>query len=373
MAKAYSPGLLVSAGCQIRRRRILPIAGEVLAKAGDRVASRDVVAKALMPGDVLPVNLARSLGIAARDVPSALKVPIGAPVQKEELLARSGGLFGWFPKEFLSPASGVVESVSRVTGQVLLRGESRAVDVAAYLDGTVVEVVPDEGVIVESYAAVVQGIFGIGGEAYGTLRVACSSREQDLTADRLVADMAGQVVLGGRRVTEEAVHRAIELGVVGLVCGGIDDADLKAILGYDLGVAITGSETIGLTLIVTEGFGQIAMAERTYRLLSQHAGASVSLNGTTQIRAGVIRPEIVIPVPQVNSVAETQLTTGVLDIGAPIRVIREPWFGVLGKVTGLPSEPAQLASGSKSRVAEIRLASGETVLVPRANLELIEG
>ena len=32
-------------------------------------------------------------------------------------------------------------------------------------------------------------------------------------------------------------------------------------LGYDLGVAITGSERIGLTVVITEGFGEIAMSD----------------------------------------------------------------------------------------------------------------
>jgi hypothetical protein len=32
-----------------------------------------------------------------------------------------------------------------------------------------------------------------------------------------------------------------------------------------------------------------------------------------------------------------------------------------------------LASESKARVVEVRLASGQTAVVPRANVELIEG
>ena len=80
-----------------------------------------------------------------------------------------------------------------------------------------------------------------------------------------------------------------------IVSGGLDDADLEQFLGYNLGVAITGSEALGLTVIVTEGFGDIAMARRTHTLLTAHEGDDVSVNGTTQIRAGVIRPEIVMP------------------------------------------------------------------------------
>ena len=38
---------------------------------------------------------------------------------------------------------------------------------------------------------------------------------------------------------------------------------LRRLLGYDLGVAITGQEDLGVTIVVTEGFGRIAMAKRT--------------------------------------------------------------------------------------------------------------
>ena len=65
--------------------------------------------------------------------------------------------------------------------------------------------------------------------------------------------------------------------------------------GYDLGVAITGSEEIGITLVITEGFGKIPMAQRTFELLKSRTGAKTSINGATQIRAGVVRPEIIIP------------------------------------------------------------------------------
>ena len=107
--------------------------------------------------------------------------------------------------------------------------------------------------------------------------------------------MKGCVVVGGARMTLEAIERARSVGAAAIVSGGIDDADLETFLGYNLGVAITGSEKIGLTVIITEGFGEIAMAERTFALLAKHQGADVAVNGATQIRAGVMRPEMVIP------------------------------------------------------------------------------
>jgi hypothetical protein len=248
------------------------------------------------------------------------------------------------------------------------------VQVQAYMSGAVVQVIPDEGVMIESDVAFIQGIFGIGGETSGPIVICCDAPDQELTPDLIRDEMAGAVVIGGARMTGEAVRRAIEVGCAAVVSGGLDDADLRQILGYDLGVAITGSETIGVSLVVTEGFGTIAMAERTYALLSEQAGREASVNGTTQIRAGVMRPEIVIPHDKDATAPDSagNRTAGLLEVGTPIRVIRDPYFGVLGTVADLPSEPQVLGSESRARVLTVDTAEGENIVVPRANVELIE-
>lgn len=60
-----------------------------------------------------------------------------------------------------------------------------------------------------------------------------------------------------------------------------------------------------------------------------------------------------------------------LQSGTPIRIIREPYFGRLGTVTGLPAQPQKVDSGAVVRVLNARLDDGEEVCVPRANVEII--
>ncbi len=301
--------------------------------------------------------------------------PTGESVNTGDVLARTKGFFGFFQTEFPSPVTGTIEAVSKVTGQVILRGQPIAVQVLAYLAGTIVEVIPREGVVIESDVALVQGIFGVGGEAYGKICAVVASPDDDLTEAAIKAEHRGCIVIGGRRITGEAVRRAIEVGVAAVVAGGIDDHDLREILGYDLGVAVTGTEKIGTTIVVTEGFGDIAMARRTFDLLTSHVGREASVNGATQIRAGVLRPEIIIPLPEPlpSSARGNGRVAGALVVGSPIRIIREPNFGALGSVTKLPHQQVLLASESLARVVEVKLADGSAVVVPRANVELIEG
>jgi hypothetical protein len=186
--------------------------------------------------------------------------------------------------------------------------------------------------------------------------------------------MAGHLIVGGADVTGGALRRAAEVGVVGVVTGGIIDTDLVAFLGHDIGVAITGHEDIPLTLVLTEGFGRIAMARRTYDLLASLAGREASFSGATQIRAGVIRPEIVVAEAGGAGPAAVAEGGGNLEVGAPIRIIREPYFGRLAAVTELPAPLQRIDSGAEVRVLRARLSdTGETVTVPRANVEIIAG
>ena len=127
--------------------------------------------------------------------------------------------------------------------------------------------------------------------------------------------------------------------------------------------------------MVTEGFGEIPMARRTFELLKGCEGRKVSVSGATQIRAGVLRPEIICPRLEANIPSEAHAEDGeggALTVGSQIRIIRNPFFGRLGRVTALPPEPTPLETEAKVRVLEVDFGGGEKALLPRANVERIE-
>ena len=374
MAHAYTPGLKVTEYELLHRRRILPIPGEVVVEEGAQVQPHQVVARTFLPGKVEIVNVANKMGVDQSDVPGAMLKKEGDRVARSEVIAEAKSLFGLLTSRATATLEGTVESISGVTGQVVLRGPPQPIEVDAYIEGRVVEVVPDQGVVVESSGTLIQGIFGIGGEATGEIAMVASSPREVLDEDSLSADLHGRVVVGGSLVTGAALEKAVQLGIRGVVAGGFDDQDLRRFLGHDLGVAITGHENLGVTLIVTEGFGRIDMAPRTFRLLKRHQGQRASINGATQIRAGVIRPEVIIPLQDAVPQAPDRLGEQGMDVGSTVRIIRNPWFGKLGRVASLPSEPARLDSESRARVVSVRVEGlEEPVLVPRANVEIIEG
>lgn len=376
MAHSYTPGLKVSEKILVTKRRILPLKGEVMAKVGDKVNPDDVVARTFLPGDVEPINVSNQMGLPPEDIAACMLKKEGDAVEKGELIARSKPLFGlkWFASESKSTLTGTVESISSITGQVLLRGKPIPVEVTAYITGEVVEVFDQEGVAVSAWSSFIQGIFGIGGETYGTIKTVVENNQTRLDEDHIDESCKDCIIIGGSRVTAEAIKKAIKVGAKGVITGGFDDKDLREFLGYDIGVAITGSEDLGVTLVVTEGFGDINMAQKTFELLKSNNGKMACINGATQIRAGVIRPEAVIPTDldvHIKDDDDNYEQLG-LHVGSPVRVIRHPHFGKLGEVIDLPSELTVLESESKARVLEVQFEDGAKAIVPRANVEIIE-
>jgi hypothetical protein len=354
----------------VRKERRLPVPGQVHVKEGQGVSAEQVVASTQLPGPVRMVNVAAEINVAPEEVPRFMVKREGEMVQRGETLAQVRSFFGLFHSICRAPVDGIVEHISPVTGQVSLRGAPTPVELRAYLDGVVVDVIPDEGAVVEATCAMVQGIFGFGGETYGRLHVPVGGPQEILEAEAIGEEARGAVIVGGALATLEAVRAAVSVGAVAIVVGGMNDQDVDALLGYPLGVAITGHEQVGLTVVLTEGFGAIPMAERTFEILAKRVGRRASVNGATQIRAGVLRPEIIIPEPG-EPIVEELVHEGALEVGRTVRLIRDPYFGKLATVTELPPEPQVIETEAKVRVVRVRLAEGQEVVVPRANVELI--
>jgi hypothetical protein len=255
----------------------------------------------------------------------------------------------------------------------MLREPQKILPLAAYIKGKVVEVHEGVGGTVETEGTFIQGIFGIGGETNGDIEVVAKSPAEDLAPEAIKDIHRGKILIGGRHASLSTIKKAVEMGVKALVVGGIHDRDLRELMGYDIGVAVTGTENLGITLIVTEGFGSIPMAEYTFKLLASRNGEKASVSGATQIRAGVMRPEIIVPgYPKNVTECKKEQGRGWIEPGDPVRIIREPYFGVIGTVKSLPPELTSVGSESRVRVLEVELDGGEKLIVPRANIEVLE-
>jgi len=376
MGTAYTPGLTISADTVVRKVRRLPLKGQVLVQVGDSVNPDTVVARTELPGPVTTVRVAERLGVEPRELPKYLLKQVGDKVQAGEIIAERKSFFGLFTSRVTSPITGTIDFISEATGNIGIRHLPTPVEVTAYLRGLVVDVLPEEGAVVATRGVFVQGIFGLSGERHGQIALLADSPDEVVSDTKVSDEHKGKVLIAGALAHWRLMEAAKQVGAVALVAGGVLDTDIKKLLGYDIGVAITGHEPLPFTLIVTEGFGEIAMAKRTFELLASQEGREASVNGATQIRAGVIRPEVVVPkdgaltLEDLEEPKESEFAAGELNIGTPIRLIRAPYFGALGRVVALPPEPQEIETETKTRVLEAELVTGERVIVPRANVEI---
>ncbi|MCK5610664.1 hypothetical protein KAR91_52815, partial [Candidatus Pacearchaeota archaeon] len=122
----------------------------------------------------------------------------------------------------------------------------------------------------------------------------------------------------------------------------------------------------------TEGFGKITMSKITFNLLKSLDGYMASINGATQIRAGVMRPEIIIAQEKLQENVQVKDLSKGMSLGTAVRIIRQPYFGAIGFVSDLPIELKRIDTESFVRVLEVEMEDGNKIIIPRANVEIIE-
>lgn len=292
----HARGLQMDSETVIRKSRRLPTPGEVLVKSGDRVAPEDVVARGyVLNPEIHQVYVYVDLSVDPGGVKRYMLKKEGEEVKEEEVIALRRSFFGLSTKVCKSPIEGTIERFSDITGRALIRGRPIPVEVKAHIPGKVVDTIPEEGAVIESSAAFLQGVFGIGGETHGELVIAVDSPDEVFSPDKIRDEHRGRILVSGSLVTLGALRKAVETGVEGIISGGVDQKELVNFLGHEIGVGITGDEEAGLTLILTEGFGQISMNDKTFQLLRSFAGKQACIDGSTQIRLRVVRPEIILP------------------------------------------------------------------------------
>ena len=371
MGNAFTPGLLVSTCSSIKKIRKIPLNGKALVEVGDMVNADTIVGMAEHAGNLTIIRVSENLEINPQDIKKYLRCHIGDVVREGQVIGEASHFFGFIKNTCVSTVYGYIESINEVTGHVNVREPSNIIEMNAYIPGTVVEI-SGQDIVIETTAAIVQGIFGLAGE--GTGKICVIDNNRDIELEDLKEEHAGAVLIGRNSISIEALQKLKELNVAAIVVGSIANHILDVLLGEPIGVAITGQEAIGYTLIATEGFGKLKMERKTYELFKSLNGQICSFNGTTQIRAGVVRPEVIIKLMQeveaekIDSLAVAKE----LNIGLRIRIIRAPYFGCLARVTALPEQSVSIETEAEVRVLEAACDDGRVVIVPRANVEIID-
>jgi hypothetical protein len=280
----------------ILKTRRLPAPGEVLVKLGDTVREDTPIARGRVRNtNIVEIRVDQKLGVDPYNLRGYMLKKEGDTVKKDEVIALRRSFFGSSTKVCRSPLDGTLEAFFESSGKVLIRGEPLPIEVKAHIPGRVTELFPLEGATIDCKGSFTRGAIGFGGETRGLLEVLAESPDEVLTDALIAKTHAGKVIAGGATATLEALKKAASTGVAAVIVGGVDEKDLTQLVGEELGFGVTGQEKLGFTLIVTGGFGAAPMDADAFKLLNESKGRLACVDGTTQIRTRMLRPEVIVP------------------------------------------------------------------------------
>lgn len=243
--------------------------------------------------------------------------------------------------------------------------------VPAGMYGRVVDITRRGGVIIESHAAVVQGVIGAGNQVAGILTIWQTRGQQRIPP--------GAILVIPGPLNFAMLRQAISSGVAGVIASSIAARDLEGFLQTDLLVLVQSvdiemaqAQLPPMTVLLTEGLGSLAMPVRTLNLLSQYQGSIVLLAGATSIQQGIL-PELVISFSGSDMQQDWQPTQPdpTVTIGSQVRVCGGIHEGATGEVCHLFIHQQVFSSGVRGHAARLRLDNGSPLVVPLTLLERI--
>lgn len=337
----------------IVRERILPISGNVVARLQQKVTTSDVVAETRWAREHALVDVARILGVSPAAADRLIKCQVDDQLAGSAEIAVGRGVF---PRSARAPREGRVVAVGG--GQVLMEVGEAKMELRAGLPGTVVQVLPNRGVVIQTTGGLVQGVWGNGRIDAGLLISLMETPDTVLVPGRLDVSLRGSIILGGMIKNAEILQALAELPARGLIASSIQPG------------LIAKAREMRYPILVTEGFGSLPMNSAAYRLLSTNAKREVALNAETYDRYTGARPEAVIPLP-VSSEPPMPNEAETFAQGLQVRMRRPPAMGMVGSILSIKPGLTTLPSGLRARAAEVKLENNETVLVPLVNMEVV--
>lgn len=336
----------------IRRARMLPDKGTVLVSVNQRVNAGEVVAEAALIGHHTILDVRKAFNLEHfDDAHKIIGYKVGEEVGRGDVLAQTAGIF---PRIVRAPVAGKVVSINR--GQIILEETAQKLEILAGISGTVAEILPDRGVVIESNGALIQGVWGNGKINQGMLLITDQPPEEEFTRASLDLSLRGAIVLAGHVSKADALEAADALPVRGLIL-----SSMSATL-------VPLAVKVSYPIILIEGFGQVAMNSAAYQLLVTNEKREICLNGEWD-SSRAEKPEIFIPLPARGNPLQEFAE---LSAGKAVRVTVPPYSGQSATLVSLQPGMTTLVNGRRVPAVNIRLSNNRVVPVPLANVDVLE-
>lgn len=357
----------------IHVKRVLLGKGSITVSKNAEISPHDVLGKYAFDPGFMAINIAEKLGVSRGEAESCIQRPAGAKIFKGELLALKKGLFG--NKEVVAPTDGVIDFYDQKTGILKLSFISKELPLLSGVYGIVDDVNPTIGeVIIKTMVTELFGIVGSGKERSGTLNVL--GRQGLVNKAHVSPDMQGKILVTASQIDNDGLKKAAGHGVLGVITGGINVKDYLS-LGASLDPFMRIGNDVGITVVVTEGFGPVPIGDDIFDLIKSYDDKFVFLNGNI---SQIILPsltsdsilslrKIALPVSKSPNIAP-EVVVGELKLGSRVRVIWPPYFGTQGKVMAIDQTSTVLESGITTFMLTIETKS-QKIKVAYPNVEII--
>lgn len=364
------PRILHNQVCHITRS--LSGNGTFLVSVGQEVTPSDVIGKFDLPSGFFTVNLAKKLSVSPVEAGKLIAKPIGSRIYKGELLATKTNILS--KTDLTSPTDGTISDYNSQTGQLSLKFLSKSVNLVSGVYGIVDHIDQQNGSIwIRTRASQIFGVVGVGKPRLGLLKI-ISSPSNVISSQDIKPEYSNHILVCGAKIDRDVVSHAIQIGTAGLITGGINWYDFSSFINQvDQKANIVSDPGIGL--MVTEGFGPIALGDDISAVLSSSQEKFVYLDGLHRV---LVIPDVTETV--LDAIRKTTLPSKVvstqpekpsqISIGQSVRMIWPSMLGIIGRIVAIDQTPTILESGVASYLLTIETASRK-IRVPFQNVEII--
>ena len=343
----------ISGLTSIVRERLLPVSGTVLVRLNQKVSPMDVVAEARWAREHVLLDVARLLRVSPNVADRLVKCKVDDELAAGVEIAVGKGLF---PRSVRAPREGRVVAVGG--GQVLMEVGQSKVELRAGIPGTIVEILPNRGAVIQTAGALIQGVWGNGRIDSGLLVNLAEKPDGILTVGKLDISLRGSIILAGMVKDADTLQAAADLPVRGLILSSLFPS------------LIQKAREMRYPIMVTDGFGSLPMNSAAYKLLSTNAKREVTVNAEIFDRYSGARPEVIIPLP-ISSNPPSPREVETFAPGLQVRMRRPPFMGMIGSIVSVKPGLSVLPSGLRAPAAEVKLENDQMVVAPLVNLEVV--
>ncbi|UCC11246.1 MAG: hypothetical protein JSW02_07780, partial [candidate division WOR-3 bacterium] len=242
-----------------------------------------------------------------------------------------------YTKKVVAPCAGTIIEIDYENGKISIQKDFPTTELKAHYWGRVSKVIPQYGAELEFSGYVLEGTFGTGDFAWGKL----------VRSDTDVKDN----IIFVEYPSNNHIESIIRLKPAGIIIGSIDYKGIEFL------------KKNHITSVIVEGFGKLDVPEDHKNFFAQSTGRNIVLKASTQVRAGVVRPKIIIPSDEEYFECKT-----------PTEKVKVIWGQYYGKTGVIKKQPhfGKTISGIETWLCDVECDDGTVITLPINNQQMMQ-